>query len=135
EQAVGEQADFAGQDDADAFERGRVVPRVVEKTDAPIRFRTFRLGNLQSPADGRLAHRLVRAERDQDVERFGRFANLPIERLEQQPDRRGACAVGNDDQNFLVAVIFGGAGLSYHIGNLFAVETAACGGGFVDGSL
>ena len=77
---------------------------MVEKLNRRRTGRYVRRGfNLQPLLDRLLAHRLVRAERDHHVERGSRPADLVVDSLEHRADRRGARAVGDDQQHLAVA--------------------------------
>ena len=122
EQPARKPADLTGRDHADGLQRRGIVPSVIEKTNPPIRVPSFRFRDLQPPANGRLAHRLVGAERDEDVEGLGRLTNLPVKRLKEEPHRRGPGPVRDDEQNLFVAIILGGARLRDHSRHLLASQ-------------
>src|SRR5439155_8256078 len=95
--------------DTNAFQRSGIVPGMVVKADATIALSPFGFGDFQSLTNGRFTHRLVRAERDEVVERLRHFAQLPVKCLKEQPHGRGARPVRDNEQNSFVAIILGGA--------------------------
>ena len=109
EQSVRQPADFLRRDDADAFQRGGIIPGMVVKADATVCLTAFGLRDFEPLTNGGFAHRLVRAERNEHVERLRRFADLPVKRLKQQPHGCRAGAIGNNQEYLLAAVIFGRA--------------------------
>ena len=102
---------------ADGAQRGGIVPLVIEAAHVAIGARALGGGDFQPPANRRLTHRLVRAQRDENVERARHRAELPVQRLKHQPHRRGARAVGDDEQHLLPAIRVGGTGLGDEVGD------------------
>src|SRR5206468_12757574 len=60
--------------------------------------------DFQPPTNRLLTHGLMRAERDQDVERLRDITNVRVQRLKQESNRSGASAVRHNEQDALAAV-------------------------------
>lgn len=132
EKAVGELADFFGGECADAFEGSGVVPFVIEKAHCAELFAEFSFGNFQPFTDCPLAHRLVGAESDEDVEGLRDFADAGVQGFEHRADRGGACAVRNDEEDGFVAEFGLGAGADGDFGDPGIVEGTVFGSGGVE---
>jgi len=101
--------------------------RIDERTAG---FLALGLGNLQPLANRRLAHGLMRAEGDQNVENLRHARDLAMERLKQKADRRGAGAIGDDEQDAFAAIILRGAGFRDDFGDVLRGQCASCRRGF-----
>ena len=95
-QSAAEVADFVGGNDADVFERTGVVPRVIEKLHRSVLAGALVVRDLQPLLNRRLAHGLMRAQRDHDIERRRDTPDLLVDRLKHRPHRRRARGIGDD---------------------------------------
>jgi len=114
-----------GGNGADFFQRRRVIPRVIVKLDPRVGRAAFGRGNFQPPADRLFAHRRMCAESDEHVERAGHRSDLPVKRLKQKPDRRGARSIRHYKQDLFAAILLRRAGLGQNISHLFGAQGAA----------
>ena len=115
---------------ADIAERAGVVPGMIEKLNRGVRAGAFVVGDLQPLLDRLLAHRLVRAQRDHHVERGSRPADLVVDGLEHRADRRGARAVGDDQQHLAIAKVLLRHRPGHDVARLFGGEQFAFGNFF-----
>ena len=103
QQAVRDALDLVGLDRADVLELLRLVPAMVEDAELAELGLALGGGDLQEQVDRLLAHRRMRAERDDEVElrrdRAGRLAHQP----EQERQRAGARAVRDEADDLLPA--------------------------------
>ena len=96
---AGERRDLGGGDHADVREHRGVVPLVVvdaRRAGAPRDHRPP-----DEPRERRVVHRLVGAQRDEEVERRDPAAEQLLEQPEQHRHRHRARAVGDDEQHAL----------------------------------
>jgi len=134
EKALRELADFFSAECAYAFESGWVIPFVIEKLDGTKIFSPFFFRDFEPFADRRLAHGLMSAKGDEDVEGFCDFADAGVYGFEHRPDRGRACAVGDNEQDGFVAEFGLEAGTDGDFGDRGVVEGAVFGGGGVEGA-
>ncbi len=123
--AAGKPRNVGGGNGADFFQRRRVIPRVIVKLDPRVGRAALRRGNFQPPADRLFAHRRMCAESDEHVERAGHRSDLPVKRLKQKPDRRGARSIRHYKQDLFAAILLRRAGLGQNISHLFGAQGAA----------
>jgi len=96
EQTVGQFRNLLRGNNADFGKCRGIIPGVVKKPNLAVGGAALGFRNLQALTNGGFTHRLVRAQRDQDIERLGDGTNLPVQGLEQQSDRRRARAIRDD---------------------------------------
>src|SRR5437667_249198 len=82
------------------FKRGGIIPGVIKEADVAISFLPLCLRDLQSLANGRFAHGLMRAKRNHDIQCFDRRGELIVQRLEESSDRPGAGVRGGWKRNW-----------------------------------
>ena len=99
ETSAGERADLLGGDLADLRERRRIAPFVVE--DARLAGAAVDDRNADMTRELRVGHRLVRAERDEEIERLRATAERLADQREHPRHRHRARAVRNDEQHAL----------------------------------
>ena len=117
EQAVGQFADFIGGERADLFQRRGIVPLVIEEFYLAVGFLPFLLRNFQPLANGRLVHRLMRAQGDEHVEGLLGFRALFEKNPRGTSHRRGARAIRHDEQHPFAAIILRRTGPRYKLGH------------------
>ena len=110
EKPAGKFANLTGRYRADVLQRSRIVPLVIEEVDPGVGSAPLLKRDLEPLANGFLAHRLVRAQRDQDVDGLRRPLELLVEGLEHQAHRCRARAVRDNEQNACPGVVGRGAG-------------------------
>ena len=95
--AVGQLDDFTSRNRAELGERRGIVPSVIEDASLPGEAILDRVPDERAQLG--VAHRRVRAECNEIVERRHARPELALERLEHQRHRHGARAVGNKHQH------------------------------------
>jgi len=128
EQPPRQLADLPGAQDADRLQRARVVPCVVVELHAAVDPAALLGRDLEPLADGLLAHRLVRPQRDQDVHLPGHRSEPRVQRLEHRPHRRRARPVRDDEQDLLAAIAGLGTCPSHHLGHVVRAQGNTAGG-------
>lgn len=118
ETPAGDLVDLVGLQRSHHLERFGIVPFVIEELHRSIGGPALLCGDLQPFADGRLAHRLVGAERHDDVQGSRHPSDLLKECLEEQSDGCGSGAVRNHQQNPVAPVVLGRAGAGDDLGHL-----------------
>ncbi len=97
EPPAGQLAHVVGGNLAQLHERGRIVPAMVE--DPPVPHHALDHGPADVPGELLVAHRRVRAECDEEVQRPHAGSELALEGLEHERHRHGPGAVGNQHQH------------------------------------
>ncbi len=114
--------DHRRRDRAERGKRGRVVPAVVE--NPPIAGAAVNDRAPEVPTQLLVAHRRVRAEGDEKVERRHARRELALEDVEHQRHRHRACAVGNEDDDALAVERQAAESLPRQVRHFFRREMA-----------
>ena len=77
---------------------------MIVKGDLTVFVFALRFRDFQPPTNRLLTHGLMRAERDQDVERLRDITNVRVQRLKQESNRSGASAVRHNEQDALATI-------------------------------
>ena len=103
EESAGEFVDLLRGERTDLTQRRGVVPLVVEKLHGGIALCAFLPRDLESLADGLLAHGSVCAEGDHHVDCGRHGGELPVDLFENHAERAASRGIRNDQENALAA--------------------------------
>jgi hypothetical protein len=117
-------ADLVRRNDANLAQLPGVIPGMIEKTHGPIGPGPFRRRQVQTPANGFLAHGLVGPQGNHHVQFPRETGKAGVQSLEDRADRGGPGSVRNDDQDSLPMILILGAGFRHQGGDFGSTDAS-----------